>query len=124
MRPISQEETNKNNTLRVETASDFLKTELQKKYIQKNSLVINIQLPKNHELKEGQEIYLEKQPLEYYIQNALTPILKFTNNKGIVVAQKNNEPNLTHNMLKAVFNNYELIIRLETIDTPDTYTLK
>lgn len=69
-RLISPKETAVKQEAEAEVAASRLKAELQKRYTPKNSLSIRVQLPKNHKLKEGQELYLEKQPLEYYVQNA------------------------------------------------------
>jgi hypothetical protein len=74
-------------------------------------------------LKEGQELYLEKQPLEYYIQNALRLHINFVDKSGIVVAQKDNEPQLIRSILRAFFSQCVINFLISSIETPDKYTL-
>jgi hypothetical protein len=122
-RLISQEETAAKQAAEAEVAANHLRAELQKIYSPKNSLSIRVQLPKNHKLKEGQELYLEKQPLEYYIQNALRLHINFVDKSGIVVAQKDNEPQLIRSILRAFFSQCIINFLISSIETPDKYTL-
>ncbi len=122
-RLISKEETLVEEAEKIKSASDNLKTELQKKYIPKDSLTIRVQLPKNHKLIEGQELYLEKQTQEYYLQNVSNLKINFIDKSGVVVAQKNNEPKLIRSILRAFFSQCAMEFRLTSIETPDKYTL-
>lgn len=74
-------------------------------------------------MKEGQELYLEKQPLEYYVQNALRLHINFIDDNGIIVAQKTNEPALIRSILRGFFNELPMNFRLSSIEKPDKYTL-
>ena len=56
---IGPEETAAKQAAEAEEAASRLRIELQKRYTLKNPLSIRVQLPKNHKLKEGQELYLE-----------------------------------------------------------------
>ncbi len=122
-RLISKEETIAKQVAELEVASARLKTELQKRYISKNSLSIRVQLPKNHKLDEGQELCLEKRPIEYYIQNAMNLHINFVDNNGVVVAQKTNEPKLIRSILRAFFSQCAMKFYVSSIETPDKYTL-
>ncbi|HEX9896543.1 MAG TPA: hypothetical protein VGA85_02640 [Dehalococcoidales bacterium] len=121
---ISKEETAARQASEVEAAASRLKDELQKRYKPKQSLLIRVQLPKNHQLKEGQKLYLEKQTLEYYIQNATSLHINLVDKDGIVVAQKNNEPRLISSILRAFFSQYAMTFQISSIEKPDKYTLK
>jgi hypothetical protein len=122
-RLISQEETKAKQAAEAEVAASRLRTELQKRYTPKSPLLISVELPKNHKLKEGQELYLEKQPLEYYIQNALKLHINFVDKKGIVVAQKTNEPQLIRSILRAFFSQCAMKFQITSIEKPDKYAL-
>jgi hypothetical protein len=123
-RLISKEETVTNQAKEAEIAAARLKSELQKSYYPKKNLSVRVQLPKDHNLKEGQELYLQKQPLEHYMQNALRIHLDFLDENGIIVAQKTNEPALIHAILRGLFNKLPMNFRLSSIEKPDKYTLK
>jgi hypothetical protein len=120
---ISQEETAAKQAAEQEVAARRLRAELQKRYKPKDSLLIRVQLLKNHKLNEGQELFLEKQPLEYYIQNAQRLHINLVDKDGIVVAQKTNEPKLIRSVLRAFFSQYAMNFQIISIETPDKYTL-
>lgn len=120
---ISKEETIAKQAANSEAASARLNAELQKRYIPENSLSIRIQLPKSHKLNEGQELYLEKRSIEYYVQNAMNLHINFVDKNGIVIAQKTNEPQLIRTILRAYFNECSMKFQISSIETPDKYTL-
>ena len=120
---IGPEETAAKQAAEAEEAASRLRIELQKRYTLKNPLSIRVQLPKNHKLKEGQELYLEKRPLEYYVQNALRLHINFVDKNGIEVAQKTNEPQLIRSILRASFSQCAMKFHVSSIETPDKYTL-
>jgi hypothetical protein len=124
-RLISREETEAKQSAMVQEASNQLQNELQKKYAPKQpTMVIRITLPKDHKLREGQELYLQKQMMDYYIKNADKLQLKFTDADGLIVAYKYNEPRLITTLLRALFSGYNITLRIKTIKTLDKYTLK
>jgi hypothetical protein len=120
---FSKQETEARHAKQFEDAATKLKSELQKKYQPRNSISVRVSLPKNHTLKEEQELFLEKQPLEYYIQNAMSLYINFIDLGGNVVAKKNNEPSFVRSILKAYFNQYSMKFVIDSIDKPDKYTL-
>ncbi len=122
-RLISPEETAAKNAADAEIAANRLKAELQKKFTPKNYLSIRVQLPKNHALKIGQQLFLEKQPLEYYLRSALALQINFVDNREIIVAHKSNEPQLTRTILRAFFNNHVMRFSITSIEMPDQYTM-
>jgi len=122
--PISKQETEARHAKQIEDAATKLKSELQKKYRPRNSISVSVSLPKNHTLKEEQELFLEKKPLEYYIENAMSLHINFTDLEGNVVANKSNEPSLVRSILKAYFNQCSIKFVIDSIDKPDKYTLK
>jgi hypothetical protein len=124
-RQISKEETIAKQAADFEASSTKLKTELHAKYTPKNSsLIIKIQLPKNYNLIEGQELFLENKPIDYYVQNAMKLSVNFVDNNGIIVAQKSYDLKTIRTLLKAYFNKYPLKICIKKIEKPDKYTLK
>jgi hypothetical protein len=123
-RLISKEETSAKQARETESAVSRLRAELQKRYTPKQSLLIRVQLPKNHKFEEGQEFYLDKQPLEYYVQNALSLHINFVDKNGIIVAQKTNEPQLMRSILRAYFSQIAMNFQISSIEKPDKYTLK
>jgi hypothetical protein len=120
----SREETEAKHASDKSAAAISLKAELQKPYKPKNPFSIRIQMPKNHKLKEGQELYLEKPSLEYYVQNTSGFCINFVDVNGELVAHKNNEPKLILSILRAFFSNCFIKFQITSIDTPDKYTLK
>jgi len=122
-RLISLKETTAKRAAEAEVAAGRLEAELQKRYTPKGSFSIRVQLPKDHSLKEGQELYIEKQPLEYYLQNALRLHISFIDENGIVVAQKTNEPQLIRSILRAFFSQCAMKFQISSIEMPDKYAL-
>lgn len=122
-RLISKEETLAKEAVSIESARNNLKTELQKKYTPKNSLTIRAQLPKSHKLIEGQELFLEKQTKEYYLQNVPNLQINFVDTNGAVVAKKTNEPKLIRSVLRAYFSECPMKLQISSIETPDKYIL-
>jgi hypothetical protein len=124
-RLISREETEVKQSAMKQESSNQLQNDLQKKYTPKqDTILIRINLPKDHKLREGQELYLQQHTMDYYIQNADKLQLKFIDSHGTVVAYKYNEPRLITTLLRALFNRYNIALRIKTIKTLDKYTLK
>lgn len=124
-RLIRKEETVAKQKADFEVISTNLRTELQSKYKPKAlSLVTKIQLPKNHHLVEGQELFLENKPIDYYVQNAMRLSVNFVDINGIIVAQKSYEIKIIRTILRAFFNKYTVKICINKIDKPGEYTLK
>jgi hypothetical protein len=122
---ISREEQQASQAVANQTASLELKKELLAKYKPRNPLIISkIQLPKNHKLTEGQELLIENQPLEFYLQNAMKLYVNFIDVDGTVVARKSYELKIIRTILRAYFNKIPLKIRIKTIDKPSESTLK
>lgn len=124
-RLISRQEMLAKQANDLDIASSNLHTELLAKYKPKNPVLnIKIQLPKNHNLVVGQEIFLENKPIEYYLKNAMRLSVNFIDNNGFIVAQKSYEPKIIRSLLRAYFNKYPIRIIIQKINTPDQYTLK
>ena len=124
-RLIRKEETVAKQKADFEVISTKLRTELQSKYTPRVlSLVTKIQLPKNHHLVEGQELFLENKPIDYYVQNAMRLSVNFVDNNGVIVAQKSYETKIILTLLRAFFNKYTVKICIKKIDKPGEYTLK
>jgi len=124
-RLISKEETVAKQKTDFEVISTNLRTELQSKYKPRVlSLIIKIQLPKDHHLVEGQELFLENKPIDYYIKSAMRLSVNFVDINGVVVAQKSYETKIIRTLLRAFFNKYTVKIRISKIDKPGESTLK
>lgn len=119
----SKAETEARHAARLKSDADRLRLELEKPYKPKSHFMIRVQLPKNHNLKEGKELYLEKQPMEFYLQHPVPLQINFLDEKGLIVAKKNNEPQSIRNILRADLSQFHMTFKIESIDTPDKYTL-
>lgn len=124
-RLICKEETLAKQATNFKMASTNLRDELQAKYKPRNQLLVTkIQLPKNHNLVEGKELFLENKPIDYYVQDAMKLSVNFVDSNGVIVAQKSYEPKIIRSLLKAYYNKYPMKIHIKKIDIPDEYTLK
>ena len=122
---ISKEERDTKRSIEVKKAGERIASELQKKFRKapKDNFEIKIRLPKTHNQTKGNTLFLEQQPIEFYIQNPMPLCVKLVDKQGKVIAQKSSEPSLIRRILRAYFNNYAVTIRILSIQKPDKYTL-
>jgi hypothetical protein len=124
-RLISKEESEAKQKADLENSAASLRNELQKKYSPKLlSFQINIQLPKNHSLCEGQSIFIKKRPIEYYLQNALELFIEFVDITGVVVAKKSYDTKIIRTLLRAYYSNIKITMQITKIDKPSESMLK
>jgi len=123
-RLISEEGSSTRREEESRIAASRLKKELLKKYIPRESLTIRVELPKEHTLAEGEELLLRNRELDYYIENASSLKIEFTNGKNEIVASKTNEPRLIKTILRASFSEIPMTFTLIEIQKPDKYTLE
>jgi hypothetical protein len=124
-RLISKEETDAKRSNEVKKDGERIATELRKKFgkTPKGNFEIKIRLPKNHEQTKGNTLFLEQQPIEFYIQNPKPLCINLVDKQGNIIVQKSSEPSLIHRILRAYFNNYAVTIEILSIQKPDNYTL-
>ncbi len=124
-RLVSKEETDANRSIEVKAAGERLAVELLKKYKRtpKVTFEIKIRLPKDHNQTKGSTLFLEQQPIEFYIQNPQPLCIKLIDKQGNIIAKKSSEPSLIRRILRAYFNNYSVTIKILSIQKPDKYTL-
>ncbi|MDY6854516.1 MAG: hypothetical protein SWO11_07380 [Thermodesulfobacteriota bacterium] len=124
-RLISKEETDANRSIEIKKAGERIAAELRKKYRKapKDNFEIKIRLPKNHNQKKGNILFLEQRPIEFYIQNPTPLCISLVNSQGNTIVQKSSEPSLILRILRAYFNNYGVTIKIMSIQKPDKYTL-
>lgn len=120
---ISKEETGARKEEALRIAGARLKEELLKKYVPRESFTIKAQLPKVHSLVEGEELFLKNRGIDYYIENATSLQIEFTNQKNQIVARASSPSRLTKSILRASFNEIPMTFRLIEIQKPDKYTL-
>ena len=75
--------------------------EMSKKYTPKKGFDFSIELPKRHKLKEGQLLFLDKEPIENCDEHQGEFRLKFVDEKNNVVAHKRGEKEKIKRILKA-----------------------
>jgi predicted RNA-binding protein with RPS1 domain len=124
-RLIPKTETDAKRSVYIKKASESISNEISKKYSKppKDNFEIRIYLPKDHNQKSGYTLFLEKQPVSYYIANSTPLCIKLVDSQGKIVANKDNEPGLQRKILRAYFNNYKVLIKINSIENPDKYTL-
>ena len=120
---ISKEETTTKKGEKSNIAGARLKKELLRKYAPKESFTIRVQLPKGHNLVEGEDLLLRKQGLDYYMGNATSLKIEFTNQKNEIVASASSPSGLIKNILRASFSGIPMTLRLIEIQKPDKHTL-
>jgi len=98
--------------------------EMTKKYTPKKGFEFSIELPKRHKLQEGQLLFLDKEPIENSSENPVEFGLKFINEKNNVVAHKRWEKEKIKRILKARNSGYQLVIKIQSIERPDKFTLE
>ena len=121
-RLINEEESSTGKEEESRVAASRLKKELLKKYAPRESLTIKVELPKEHILIEGEELLLRNRELDYYVENASSLKIEFTNEKNEIVASKINEPGLIKTILRASFSKIPMTFTLIEIQKPDKYT--
>ena len=94
-----------------------------KKYISGESFTLRVQLPKGHSLVEGEELLLRNRGLDYYVENATSLEIEFTNQKNETVASASSPSGLIKSILRASFSEISMTFRLIEIQKPDKYTL-
>jgi hypothetical protein len=124
-RLISKEETDAKRSIELKNAGERIATELRKKYRRapKDNFEIKIRLPKDHNQTKGNSLFLEKQSIEFYIQNPDPLCINLVDTQGNLIAQKSSEPILILRILRAYFNNYVVTMEISSIQEPDKYTL-
>jgi hypothetical protein len=98
--------------------------EMTKKYTPKKGFEFSIELPKRHKLQEGQLLFLDKEPIENSSESPGEFGLKFVDEKNNVVAHKRWEKEKIKRILKARNSGYQLVIKIQSIDRPDKFTLE
>jgi hypothetical protein len=121
---FSKQETEARLAQELDNAQKKFKSELEKPYKPTGSLLIRINLPKDTQLSEGQEFFLEKQPLEFYSRNAQILSISFVDANGKIVANKTNEPALIRSIIRAAISQCSMRFRVTSIQRPDFYVLK
>jgi hypothetical protein len=119
---VSKQETETRQERLITDFRNRLSIELQKQFTSRDALTIKLSLLKTHSLNKGQEIFLEKQSLEYYIQNGLNLQINLVDTNGVIVA-KINEPKKIL-ILRAFFSQCAMRILIESIEKPEVNTLK
>ncbi len=124
-RLVPKEETDANWSKMVKANSDRLATEVTKKYKRKpkDGFEIRVTLPKNHSLNEGDILYIKKQPLTHYIQNAKPFNINLVNEKDEIVGSYGSFFDLCIRMLRAFYNGYTVKIKLTSVRKPDIYEM-
>lgn len=123
-RLISEEESSTRKEEESRIAASRLKKELLKRYVSRESLTIRVEVPKEHSFVEGEELFFRNRGLNYYVENATSLKIEFTNEKNEIVASKRNEPGLIKNILRASLSEIPMTFRLIEVQKPDEYTLK
>lgn len=116
---ISEEETR----MQLQREAEALVEELSKPYAPSKGFEFRIQLPKKHELKKTDRLFLRQKPIEYYRKHIGPLRLEFLDKNDKLVARKDNEPSLAKRLLRAQFSHYELDIFIISISKPDKFTL-
>lgn len=98
--------------------------EMAKKYAPKKGFDFSIELPKRHKLKEGQLLFLDKEPIDNCDEYQGEFRLKFVDEKNNVVAHKRGEKEKIKRIMKARKSGYQLVIKIQSIEHPDKYTLE
>jgi hypothetical protein len=98
--------------------------EIAKKYAPKKGFGFSIELPKHHKLKEGQPIFLDKEPIESVAESPTEFRLKFVDEQDNVVAHKQWEQEKIRRILRALNSGYKLTIKIQSIERPDNFDLK
>lgn len=98
--------------------------EMTKKYTPQKGFEFSIELPKRHKLQEGQLLFLDKEPIENSSESPGEFGLKFVDEKNNVVAHKRGEKEKIKRILKARNSGYEPVIKIQSIEHPDKYTLE
>jgi hypothetical protein len=101
-----------------------LEAKTAKKYTPKKGFEFSIELPKKHKLQEGQLLFLDKEPIENCSENPGEFGLKFVDEKNKVVAHKRWEKEKIQRILKARNSGYKLVIKIQSIERPDKFTLE
>jgi hypothetical protein len=101
-----------------------LEVKTAKKYTPKKGFDFSIELPKSHKLKEGQLLFLDKEPIENCGEHLGEFGLKFVDEKNNVVAHKRWEKEKIQRILKARNSGYQLVIKIQSIERPDKFTLE
>ena len=101
-----------------------LEVKTAKKYTPKKGFDFSIELPKSHKLKEGQLLFLDKEPIENCGEHLGEFGLKFVDRKNNVVAHKRWEKEKIQRILKARNSGYQLVIKIQSIERPDKFTLE
>ena len=124
-RLVPKEETDANWSKMVKANSDRFSSEVTKKYKRKpkDGFEIRVTLPKNHSLNEGGILYIEKQPLAYYIKNAKPFNINLVNEKDEIVGSYGSFFDLCIRMLRAFYNGYTVKIKLTSVRKPEIYEM-
>jgi hypothetical protein len=122
-RLISKEETLTRRKEASKIAETRLRKELLRKYVPGEPFTIRVQLPKEHSLVEGEEVLLRNRGLDYYVENATSLEIEFTNQKNEIVASARSPSGLIRSILRASFSKIPMVFRLKEIQKPDKYTL-
>ncbi len=118
-RLTSREETIARSEEAARTAGDRLRKELQRKYVPKESLTLNVRLPKEHSLVEGAELLLRNRGLNHYVENAVSLEIEFTDKEGKIVATASSPSGTIKSILRASFSDIPMTIRLVEVERPE-----
>ena len=125
-RLVPKAETDANWSKLVNANANRLSTEVKKKYSRKpkDGFEIRVTLLKTHTLNNGDILYIEKRPIDYYIRNAKPFNINLVNEKGEIVGSYGSYFDLCVRMLRAFYNGYKVIIKLTSVKKPDIYEMK
>jgi hypothetical protein len=98
--------------------------EIAKEYAPQKGFDFSIELPKQHKLKEGQLIFLDKEPIEPVPESPTEFGLKFVDELNNVVAHKQWEQEKIRRILRGLNSGYKLSIKIQSIERPDNFDLR
>jgi hypothetical protein len=98
--------------------------EIAKGYAPQKGFDFSIEVPKRHRLREGQLIFLDKEPIEPVPESPTEFGLKFVDELNNVVAHKQWEQEKIRRILRALNSGYRLTIKIQSIERPDNFDLR
>ncbi len=120
---ITREETAAKREEALRKTRDNLKKELQRKYVPKGSLTLNVELSVEHDLVEGDELLFRNQGLDHYVENVSSLEIEFTDKQGEIVATASSPSGTVKAILRASFSETPMTVKLVEVETPDKSTL-
>lgn len=97
---------------------------LSKDYRPQNGFNISVDFKKDKTVNVNEKLNIKFEDKEYYIRNSQSLGLNFYNQDNVLVASKNNHPDKIRRILRAHFNDYNVIVEVYSIQKLDKYALK